>query len=80
MLFGNSGSGLQSFQTLRTLGTQKSRIIEPGLAGSAGMPMCWLRTRLLYPLCFSLSHGSTSHSRSLSLLFSLCQPLKWQLC
>lgn len=75
----NSGSGLlQSFQTLRILGTQQSCMVEPGLARPTGMPMSWLKACLLYSVCLSQSHcSSTSHSLSLSLLFSLWQPLKW---
>lgn len=66
LLFGRSDSGLlQSFQTLRTLRTQQSCVVGPGLARPMGM--CVWELAALLPLSLSQC-SSTSLSLSLSAL------------
>lgn len=72
LLFGSSRSVLlRSVQTLRTLGTQQSCVVAPGLPRPMGMPVSWRKACLLNSLSLSVTLWQyISVCQSVSLPFS----------
>lgn len=72
LLFGSSRSVLlHSVQTLRTLGTQQSCVVAPGLPRPMGMPVSWRKACLLNSLSLSVTLWQfISVCQSVSLSFS----------